>query len=377
VSSNDALCDYGFVRFFKESFTSTAVEGEEAARVVEERRGRYRILRGSEGGSPLEEDAQCSGNLRREAVSASEMPAVGDWVRVRPGNGGPSLVTAVLPRRSAFIRKAPGDAVYDRIDAQVVAANVDTAFIVTAAGRDWNPRRVERYIALARAAGVVPVLALTKADLATDPAALLEEAGIAAPGVRTALVCAPEGRGLEALAPSLGPGETVVLLGSSGAGKSTLLNALAGEELAAAKAVREDDERGRHTTTHRQLYRLPSGALAIDTPGMRELQLWADEGDVGLAFPEIEALSASCRFRDCRHEGEPGCAVRAALEGGGLDEGRYEGWRKLAKEAAFLRTREDRAAKEAERRRWKSIEMSRRSFAKEAARARRNSNERN
>jgi ribosome biogenesis GTPase / thiamine phosphate phosphatase len=368
VPDINALRDYGFIHFFEDSFASTSCEGEEAARVVEEQRGRYRVLRGGEGGAPIEEEALPSGNLRQEASTASAMPAVGDWVRIRPGVGGPSLVTSVLPRRSAFIRKAPGDPAYDRIDAQVIAANVDTAFIVAAAGRDWSPRRVERYVALARAAGVEPVLVLTKADLARDPGALLAEAGRAAPGVATALVCAPEGLGLDALSFALRPGETVVLLGSSGAGKSTLLNALAGEELALAKAVREDDERGRHTTTHRQLYRLPSGALVIDTPGMRELQLWADEGEVGAAFPEIEELAASCRFRDCRHEGEPGCAVRGALEEGSLDEDRYQSWRKLAKEAAFLRTREDRTAKEAERRKWKSIEMSRRSFAKESAR---------
>jgi ribosome biogenesis GTPase / thiamine phosphate phosphatase len=368
VSAENAFRDFGFIPFFEESFRSTARDGEEAARVVEEQRGRYRVLRKGEGGSPLEEEALLSGNFRQEAPSALAMPAVGDWVRIRPGIGGPSVVTSILPRRSAFIRKASGEAAHDRIDAQVVAANVDTAFIVAAAGRDWNPRRVERYIALARAAGVEAVLVLTKADLARDPGALLAEASRAAPGVATALVCAPEGMGLDALSFALRPGETVVLLGSSGAGKSTLLNALAGEELALVKAVREDDERGRHTTTHRQLYGLPSGALVIDTPGMRELQLWADENEVGAAFPEIEELAASCRFRDCRHEGEPGCAVREALEAGSLDENRYLSWRKLAKEAAFLRTREDRSAKEAERRRWKSIEMSRRSFAKEAAR---------
>jgi len=178
------------------------------------------------------------------------------------------------------------------------------------------------------------------------------------------MVCAPELRGLAELDFALVPGKTVVLLGSSGAGKSTLLNALAGADLARTSEVREDDQRGRHTTTHRQLYRLDSGALVIDTPGMRELQLWADEGAVDSAFPEIEALAELCRFRDCGHEDEPGCAVLAALEAGSLDRGRYSGWKKLAKETAFLRAREEGTAKEAERRRWRSIEMSRRSFEK-------------
>jgi ribosome biogenesis GTPase / thiamine phosphate phosphatase len=362
VPKTSALCDYGFISHFEESFRSTASEGEVAARVIEEQRDRYRILREDRAGDPVEEEAQVSGAFRQAAASASAMPAVGDWLSIMAGDGGPAVIRSVLPRKSAFVRKAPGDAAHDRIDAQVVAANVDTAFIVTAAGQDWSPRRVERYLALAQAAGVDALLVLTKADLARDPAALLSEASRAAPGIGIALVCAPEGMGLETLEPSLRPGKTVVLLGSSGAGKSTLLNALAGRELAATKAVREDDERGRHTTTHRQLYRLPSGPLVIDTPGMRELQLWADEEAVGSAFPEIEELAVSCRFRDCRHENEPGCAVRAALESGALDAGRYGSWRKLAKEAAFLRRREDYAAKDADRRRWKSIEKSMKSF---------------
>ena len=249
-----------------------------------------------------------------------------------------------------------------------MAANVDYAFIVTAAVRDWNPRRVERYLALVRSAAALPVLVIAKADLAGDPGGLLAEAERAAPGVTTALVCSPEGRGLEALTFALKPGSTVVLIGSSGAGKSTLLNALAGERLAATGEVREDDRRGRHTTTSRQLYRLGSGALVIDTPGMRELQLWAEEGEVDAAFPEIEALAADCRFRDCRHGAEPGCAVRAALEAGGVEAKRYESWRKLVKEAACLKAREDGSTRESERRRWRSIEKSRRSFAKGATR---------
>jgi ribosome biogenesis GTPase / thiamine phosphate phosphatase len=362
------LRDYGFIRHFEESFMSTANEGEVAARVIEEQRERYRVLREGPNGKAVEEEARVSGVLRQAAASASAMPAVGDWLSIRAGDGGSAMIRSVLPRKSAFVRKAPGDAEHDRIDAQVVAANVDTAFIVTAAGRDWNPRRVERYVALAKAARVDALLVLTKADLARDPAALLSEACFAAPGIELALVCAPEGMGLEALETSLRPGKTVVLLGSSGAGKSTLLNALAVRELAATKAVREDDERGRHTTTHRQLYRIPSGALVIDTPGMRELQLWAEEEEVVSAFPEIEEFAASCRFRDCRHESEPGCAVREALELGDLDGERYDSWRKLAKEAAFLGTKKDHSAKDAERRRWKSIETSMRSFKKHSSR---------
>jgi ribosome biogenesis GTPase / thiamine phosphate phosphatase len=365
----NALSDLGYGPFFEEAFAALAGEAELPARVIGESRGRYAVAVAREGGPLREETAVASGSLARKAVSASELPAVGDWTAARLSPGGPWVISAVLPRRGAFVRKAPGDVMHDRIDAQVVAANVDYAFIVAAAGRDWNPRRVERYAALAAASGAEGVLVITKADLAEDASALLAEAALAAPGARTALICAPEGLGLEELSFALAPGKTVALLGSSGAGKSTLLNALAGEALAGTGGVRLDDQKGRHTTTSRRLYRLSGGALVIDTPGMRELQLWADEDEVVSAFPEIETLALECRFRDCRHESEPGCAVRAALESGDLDGGRYSGWRKLAKEAAFLRTKEDHSAKEAERRRWKAIEMSRRSFAKEAARS--------
>jgi ribosome biogenesis GTPase / thiamine phosphate phosphatase len=354
----------GFDPAFEAAFKMAAQEGDVPGRVIEEQRDRFTVLLPGESGLPREEAAMAAPSLGRAASSASELPAVGDWAVVKARRGELRVIREILPRRSAFMRKAPGDVSHDRVDAQVVAANVDYAFIVAAAGRDWNPRRVERYIALARAARTEPVLVLAKADLAADPAALLAEAAAAAPGLRVALVCAPEGRGLEELAFALAPGRTVVLLGSSGAGKSTLLNALAGSVLAKTGEVREDDQRGRHTTSDRHLYRLASGALVIDTPGMRELQLWADEGDVNAAFPEIEALAGSCRFRDCRHGEEPGCAVRAALEAGSLDGGRYQGWRKLTKEASFLRTKEDHAAKDAEKRRWKSIAKAQRSFEK-------------
>jgi ribosome biogenesis GTPase / thiamine phosphate phosphatase len=368
------LSDYGYSPFFDEAFRAMAREGEVPARIVEERRGRYRIVREASHENPgdesriVEEDALPRSRLGREASSGSEMPAVGDWAVAAPTPGGPTLLRALLPRSSAYMRKAAGDVLHDRIEAQVIAANVDLALIVAAAGRDWNPRRVERYLALAAASGAKSLIVITKADIARDPSALLAEAEAVGAGTQVEMVCAPRGLGLDALCSRLRRGDTVVLLGSSGAGKSTLLNALAGEELARTSEVREDDQRGRHTTTHRQLYRLESGpaagVLVVDTPGMRELQLMASEEDVDAAFPEIEELAASCRFRDCGHDGEPGCAVLEALEEGSLDRGRYEGWRKLAKEAAFLKTREDHGAKDAERRRWKSIAKSQRSFAK-------------
>ncbi len=358
------LGDFGYIDYFQDAFASLAEAGDLPARVIEEQRGRYRVVFWPEGRGAVEAEARASAALRREASSSVEMPAVGDWVALRPDASGLLFIRRVLPRAGAFMRKAPGDVAHDKIEAQVVAANVDYAFIVAAAGADWKPRRVERYVTLARAAKAEPVLVLTKADLAADPGRLLSEAEVAAPGLRTTLVCAPNGLGLGELAFALEPGKTIALIGSSGAGKSTLLNALAGKSLARTGEVRADDERGRHTTTSRRLYRLEGGALVIDTPGLRELQLWADDEAVCSAFPEIEELAALCKFRDCRHEGEPGCAVRAALEAGEFDAGRYAGWGKLTKEAAFLRAREEGSDREAERRRWRAIERSRRSFAK-------------
>jgi ribosome biogenesis GTPase / thiamine phosphate phosphatase len=359
---------YGWDGFFEEGFRALAREGECPARVVEERRGSYLIARAGDGGRITLEEARPAGALGRDAASASELPAVGDWVAARPGSDGPAMIRAVLPRRSAFMRKAPGETAHDRVDAQVVAANVDIALVVCAAGRDWSPRRIERYAALARAASVPCALVVSKADLIDDAAALLAEAELAAAGSPVVLACAPAGQGLAELAALLGEGRTAALLGSSGAGKSTLLNALAGEELAGVGEVREDDQRGRHTTTSRRLYRLPTGALVVDTPGMRELQLWAEEADVDSAFPEIEGLADRCRFRDCRHQGEPGCAVRGALEAGLVDAGRYEGWRKLQKEAAFLKAREETSASAAEKARWKGISKFQKSVAMEAKR---------
>jgi ribosome biogenesis GTPase len=372
----DGLLDFGFDERFLGDYLAVAEPGDMPARVVEVQRGRYTaICRDSQGGI-REVDARLSGRLSWEAGGAdaapADLPVVGDWIVLR--RGGPegadasdlsAQIRSILPRRTAFVRKAPGDVEYDKVEAQVLAANVDTTFIVTAAGRDWNPRRLERYLTLAWESGAEPVVVITKADLAEEPEALLSEARGIAIGARCVLVCAPEGRGLEDLSAWLRAGRTVVLLGSSGAGKSTLLNALAGRKLAKTTEVREDDQRGRHTTTHRQLYKLESGALVIDSPGMRELQLWSCEEDVNASFPDIAELASRCRFRDCKHASEPGCAVREALGSGALDRGRYESWRKLAREAAYLQYKENRIVREAEQRRWKAINKQMRGYSKE------------
>lgn len=371
----NGLRDFGFDDDFTRDYLAIAAPGELPARVVEVQRGLYGlVLNGDEGVASV--DATISGRLLHEAASGSPLPEVGDWVVVRKdqGPGGAASIRAVLPRRSAFVRRDPGDK-EERIEAQVLAANVDTAFIVAAADQRWSARRIERYVTLACEAGVEPVIVITKADKAEDGEALLREAASLIPesahratGARAGaavLVCAPEGRGLEGLEPWLQPGKTVVLLGSSGAGKSTLLNALAGTALAATQAVRSDDDRGRHTTTHRQLYRLASGALVIDSPGLREIQILAGEDALATAFADVEEIAQRCRFRDCRHQNEPGCAVREALESGELDAGRYAGWKKLQREVAFIAAREDPNEARAQDNRWKVINKSMRGYSKE------------
>jgi ribosome biogenesis GTPase len=241
----------------------------------------------------------------------------------------------LLPRRSAFVRKAIGGG------AQVVAANVDVAFLVASLNADLNPRRIERYLATAWESGASPVVVLTKADLCDDCEAHKASIEAVALGVPVHVVSAVTGQGLADLSASFAPGQTAALLGSSGVGKSSLVNALAGSSLMVTQAIREEDARGRHTTTHRELVLLPGGRLMLDTPGMRELGLWDAEAGVATTFADVEALVAECRFRNCAHGAEPGCAVRAALVDGSLDEGRWRSYAKLQREAARFARRDD------------------------------------
>jgi ribosome biogenesis GTPase len=337
-------------------------DGRRPARVIAVHK-ETSIVRGADG---LDRSAIVSGRFRYDALAASDYPAVGDWVALEPtrpaaGPDDPAVIAAVLPRRSSFVRSAADASRRSAghlADEQVIAANVDVAFIVAGLDGDFNLRRLERYLAVAWASGVDPVIVLNKADIADDLEGRLIAVAAIAPGVPTVVVSALTGDHLADLAIHLTPGRTAVVLGSSGVGKSTLLNALLGEARQATGAVREDDSRGRHTTTHRELFVLPGGALLIDTPGIRSLEIaGADEG-VDAAFDDINELAAACRFRDCRHRDEPGCAVRDALADGTLSADRLASHQKLERELAFVERKADPRAQAEERKRWKAIHKS-------------------
>jgi ribosome biogenesis GTPase len=330
------LNSYGWTEQRQQDFAPYLAEGLAPARVIAQHRSGFRLMAET-------------GEINGHVPASGEWLVTGDWVAIesRPDL---AVIRHILPRTSTFVRRAAGTG----RDAQVVAANIDVALLVTSMNADFNARRLERYLAFTYESGAEPVIVLTKADLAEDAAAYVLEAEAIACGVPVLAISAVTGLGLETLADHVPRGRTTVLLGSSGAGKSTLLNALAGEERMATAAIRED-ARGRHTTTHRELILLPSGGLILDTPGMRELGLW--EADAGLAavFADIEALAASCRFGDCQHRTEPGCALQAALADGRLDEDRWRSYEKLQAELAFERRRSDPREAAEHRRHWASI----------------------
>lgn len=344
-----SLSKLGWSSFFESSFEPFRADGCHPGRIAREDAGRYLVL--EDAG---ESRADLTGRLKHQARNRAELPAVGDWVVLRPEEAGHSLIVEVLPRKSAFSRKAAGQVTEE----QVVASNIDTLFLVSGLDGDLNLRRIERYLTAVWESGAAPVIVLNKADVAADLDSAVAEIEAVAVGVPVVTISALERKGLESLDGWLSPGSTVALLGSSGVGKSTLLNALLGEERQRTTAVRSGDSRGRHTTTRRELVVLRSGALLIDTPGMRELQLWGNEEAAGSAFPDLVALADSCRFRDCGHRSEPGCAIRAAVERGGLDPARLEAWRKLERELAHFARRHDRRARSEARARWKKASKS-------------------
>ena len=307
-------------------------ESGEFARVTAVHKERYQLIC---------RQGSCYGRLKSSRYFdglEETFPTVGDFVELQYNPAGDSVILHTLPRRTLFSRPDPAPG---RPIEQAVAANFDTVFVVQSLNEDFNIGRLERYLAQAWQSGARPVVVLTKADLPGDHTPEILAAQETAPGVEVIPVSAKTGQGLHLLSPYLQPGETLVFLGSSGVGKSSLLNALAEEELMTTGAVRESDSRGRHTTTHRQMFRLPCGALVIDTPGMRELGMWDVSAGLGGAFPDVEELVGQCRFSDCRHENEPGCAVLEALRQGKLSPERWKSYRQLQREAIFTGKKED------------------------------------
>lgn len=336
----------GWTPSFAEAFEPHAREGLVPGRVVAQHRGEYDVT--SELG---ELRAEITGRLLHEAATTAELPVVGDWVALaaRPGER-TATIQAVLPRRTKFSRKVAWQAAEE----QVLCANVDTVFIVSSFNEDLNLRRLERYLTLAWESGARPVIVLTKADLSEEVETLVAEVASIAFGVPVLAISNKTGAGLDEVRAYIRPGETVALLGSSGVGKSTLVNTLAGEELLRVQEIR-DDGKGRHTTVHRQLIVLPGGGLVVDTPGMRELQLWDAEGGLEDAFEDVEAIAGECRFSDCAHRTEPGCAVQAALADGRLAPERWESYCKLEAELEHLTRKLDKRAAAEYRRRWKAL----------------------
>ena len=340
------LFHLGWTPALAETFAPFAAEGFFPGRVALEHTHIYRVI--TETGEAL---ARVSGRLRHRATTRADFPAVGDWVAVQPPeHSGDSRIVAVLPRRSRFSRRAAGDPTEE----QVVAANIDTVFLVAGLDGDFNPRRIERYLLVAVESGASPVVVLNKADLVEDATGMAEVVRASVGSVPVHVVSCNLPGGVDVLRQYLDAGQTGALLGSSGVGKSTIVNRLVGHDLLKTVEVRESDSRGRHTSTARQMIVLPEAGVVIDTPGMRELQLW-DSGHVRDAFGDIEELAGSCRFRDCRHREEPGCAVLAAVSSGALAQGRLESYHKLQNEQAFHARQVDQRAQIEERRRWKVL----------------------
>jgi ribosome biogenesis GTPase len=330
------LVSLGWNAEWAEQFQPYAADGWAPARICVEHKELYQLY--SEQG---EFSAVVSGKLRHTARGRQDFPAVGDWVAVQlHGEKDPAVIHAVLPRKNKFARKVAGR----ETEEQIVAANLDTVFLVSSLNQDFNVRRLERYLSLTWASGADPVILLSKSDLCADSAPAVEAVEAIAYGAPIHRISAKTGDGLEGLARYLQSGMTVALLGSSGVGKSTLVNRLLDQPLQEVQEIRVDDDRGRHTTTRREMLRLPQGGLLIDNPGMRELQLWDSDAGIDETFADVVALTGECFFRDCTHEGEPRCAVRLALEEGRLTSGRWENYRKLQKELRYLNTRQDSRA---------------------------------
>lgn len=344
------LEDYGYCDFFSSQIDIREKEaGLVPARVISIQRECYRIVSGFG-----EQNARLKGAAFYQNAEIVRYPSVGDFVLVKPNPAGDAVLFRVLDRRSCFSRHNPSPTAVSNYENQIVASNFDYVFIMTSLNKDFNLKRLDRYAASAWQSGATPVICLTKADLCESVKieALRNETAVRFPGIDIVTISALTGYGLDSLTPYLKSGTTLCFLGSSGIGKSTLLNALAGEELMKTTGIREDDSKGHHTTTHRELFRLTNGVLIIDTPGMRELGMWEADDGLSLIFSDIDELASQCRFVDCRHETEPGCAVRKAIAEGMITESRLISYRKLLREskhaekkAAMLKAKMENALK--------------------------------
>ncbi|MFH1891780.1 MAG: ribosome small subunit-dependent GTPase A [Candidatus Zixiibacteriota bacterium] len=350
--------ELGWNSFFEKHFGDSKRGDFIPARIACQHKGRYDIH--CSHGSMT---AEISGKLQHESVFMAEYPAVGDWVVVtaRPHEG-KAIIHKILPRKSSFSRKAilagGRKGIGGETEEQILAANIDTVFLVSGLDRDFNIRRIERYVAIAWDSGANPVVILNKADVCRNLEEPIEEVETVAMGVPVHAVSAIEKTGLDALQQYLARGSTVVFLGSSGVGKSTIINSLLGDDLLKVGGLRVRDQRGRHTTTQREMIILPSGGIVIDTPGMREIQLWSDDEGLSRTFADVEEIADQCRFRNCRHQGEPGCAVEQALEDGTLDRDRFDSYGRLQKELKYLSIRKDQKARLVETAKWKKITKS-------------------
>lgn len=336
----------GWNSFFQSHWDSEPRPHHQPARVIEQQRAAFRVV--SEDGELFAEE---SGHLRHSAADPSALPSVGDWVAINTVKGEKkAVIRGILPRRTKLSRKVAGR----RTGEQVLVTNVDTAFILTSLNGDFNPRRVERYLGAIGECGIKPVVILSKSDLSSKPDESAGEIAAAAPDVDIHVISALTADGIEGLSRYLGPGSTAVLLGSSGVGKSTLMNRLLDGEVQSTLEIRSSDDRGRHATTHRRLFPLPSGGVLIDTPGIREFQLWEANGLHGV-FDEIDKLAMDCRFRDCHHDSEPGCAVKQAVDDGILEAQRLANAQKLNRELDHVGRRRDLTPQREEQQRWKRI----------------------